>query len=229
MSLGNLDVNIVDIVFMLVMLTSMLLAFSRGLLKEIFSTGNWILSGWLSLTYYLDVKLIFIKYISSEILAEVASFTVIFIITLTLGALIIQFITTKFKKTTLAPTDKMLGLIFGIIRALIIVSIVTLLSMNTLWKNKSIPNWLTDAYSYSIIKKSVDIIVLLFPNKDSFIDLKHINLNKIENLKNKNIIEQLLEPPINIEENKDQYYKPSETEAMDRLINIETIDEDDAE
>ena len=30
---------------------------------------------------------------------------------------------------------------------------------------------------------------------------------------------------LNIEENNDQYYKPSETEAMDRLINIETIDE----
>ena len=83
MNLNNIDVNIIDIVFLLVMLISMSLAFSRGLLKELFSTGNWIFSGWISLNYYLNVKPILIKYISLEILAEVTAFTVIFIVSLT--------------------------------------------------------------------------------------------------------------------------------------------------
>jgi len=225
MNLNNIDVNIIDIVFLLVMLISMSLAFSRGLLKELFSTGNWIFSGWISLNYYLNVKPILIKYISLEILAEVTAFTVIFIVSLTLGTLISQFITGKFKKTALAPTDKMLGLIFGALRALIIISMVTLLSMNTLWKGKTVPYWLTNSYCYIIIQKSINVIELLLPNSSSFINTENLNFKNIQPKRTKKIIDQLLEPPINIEENNDQYYKPSETEAMDRLINIETIDE----
>ena len=73
MNLNSINVNIIDIAFLSVILISMLLAYSRGLLKEIFALSNWILAGWISLTYYLKIKLFFIKYISPEVLAEITS------------------------------------------------------------------------------------------------------------------------------------------------------------
>jgi len=227
MNLNSINVNIIDIAFLSIVLISMLLAYSRGLLKEIFALGNWILAGWISLTYYLKIKLFFIKYISPEVLAEITSFLILFLLSISVGTFISHFITNRFKKTALAPTDKILGLIFGFLRALIIVSIASLLLLNTLWKHKTIPEWVTDSYSYPIIIKSINFIEIIFPNNSSLFNYKSLNLNNIKDSTTNKIFEKLIEPPIKVEENTtDQYYKPSETEAMDRLINIETVDDE---
>ena len=226
MNLNSINVNIIDIAFLSVILISMLLAYSRGLLKEIFALSNWILAGWISLTYYLKIKLFFIKYISPEVLAEITSFLILFLLSIGVGTFISHFITSKFKKTALAPTDKILGLIFGFLRALIIISIVSLVLINTLWKHKTFPDRFTGSYSYPIIIKSINFIEIIFPNNSSLLDNQNLNLNDIKDSTTNKIFEKLLEPPIKVEENTaDQYYKPSETEAMDRLINIETIDD----
>ena len=226
MNLNSINVNIIDIAFLSIVLISMILAYSRGLLKEIFALANWILAGWIALTYYLKIKLFFIKYISPEVLAEITSFLILFLLSISIGTFISYFITSRFKKTALAPTDKILGLIFGFLRALIIISIVSLLLTNTLWKNKTIPDWFTDSYCYPIIIKSINFIKIIFPNNSSLFNNKSFNLNNIKDSTTNEIFKKLIEPPIKVEENTtDQYYKPSETEAMDRLINIETIDD----
>ena len=63
-----MDINYVDILFLLILIISVLFAFSRGIVKEIFSTGNWIISGWLAFKYYLEIQPYFLEYISIVIL-----------------------------------------------------------------------------------------------------------------------------------------------------------------
>ena len=224
MSFSIMDINYVDILFLLILIVSVLFAFSRGIVKEIFSTGNWIISGWLAFKYYLEIQPYFLEYISPEILADISSFSSLFIIFLFIGTLVNQFISSRVKNSVFAPLDKILGLFFGILRALILISIIVLLANNTIWKNKSLPVWLTSAYSFPIIKESSDLLVHIFPYSSSLLDGENLDLEKLKQNGVDKVIERLIDPPINNSPNEDGY-NASEREAMDRLLNLETTDD----
>ena len=156
--------------------------------------------------------------LSSEILSEICAFLIIFIFSVTVGTLINQFITGKLKQSSLAPLDKMLGVFFGIIRALVIASIIYLLALNTIWKTQPIPDWFKNTYSFTVIKQSADVLGKILQNP------KNLKFNEIQNKNSKIILDRLIEPPIEGEKNEDGY-NASEREGMDRLFNLEATEE----
>ena len=224
MDLNNLNINTFDIILLISILVSIIIGYSRGFIRESLSIFNWLFASWFAFKYYSKLKIIMLEFISTEILADALSFCLIFITIILTITVISNFISKNIKKSLLGPIDKILGMFFGLIRAVTLILVLVIAGNQTIWKNKTIPSLLYEANSYRMIILGITYLEKIFPNEIlSFdyesIDIKKLNLN---NIIDKNKLFE--EPPIKKNNEKDGAYTPAEREQMDRLNNIETIE-----
>ncbi|RKZ78106.1 MAG: CvpA family protein [Gammaproteobacteria bacterium] len=121
----------VDYVIIGIILLSAGISIIRGFIKEVLSLGSWILSFWVALTFSPHLATLLNNYIAAPSLRIFAAFTTLFIITLILAALVNHLISTLVEKTGLTGTDRSLGVIFGILRGIAIVTLLVLLAGTT--------------------------------------------------------------------------------------------------
>jgi membrane protein required for colicin V production len=224
MDFNNLNINTLDIILLISIIISIIIGYSRGLIREFLSIFNWLFASWLAFKYYSKLKTIMLDFISTDILADALSFGLIFLAIIITITMISNFISKNIKNSLLGPIDKVLGMFFGLIRAIMLILVLVIAGNQTIWKNNTIPSLLSEANSYRIIILGITYLEKIFPNEIiSFdyqsIDIKKLNLN---NIIDKNKLFE--EPPIKKNDEKEGAYTPAEREQMDRLNNIETIE-----
>lgn len=113
--------NNLDVIILIVIGISALIALSRGLVKEVLSIVGWVLAT-MSIIYLLPVLMPFAKaHISSGILAGVVTALVILILFFIAWILLTDKLIGKIRTSKLNGLDRMLGLFFGIVRACLLV------------------------------------------------------------------------------------------------------------
>ncbi len=117
-----IDYSIIGII-----LISAVIGLFRGFIKESFSLAIWTVAIWIGLTFSRSFS-VFIDFIKSPSARIIVAFVILFIITLILGALISYLLGELVKKTGLSGSDRFAGMIFGIARGLIVVSIIVMLA-----------------------------------------------------------------------------------------------------
>ena len=224
MDFNNININALDIIILISALISIIIGYSRGLIRESFSIFNWLFASWLSFKYYLNLKIILKNLISPEIIVDALSFGLIFLSVIISLSMISNFISKNIKNSLLRPIDNILGMIFGFLRAFILVLVLVIAGNQTIWKNDTIPSLLSKAYSYPIIVLGIAYLEKFFPNEIISFDYESLDIKK---LKLNNIIDKnklFEEPPIKKNDVNEGAYTPAEREQMNRLNNIETIE-----
>ena len=116
-----MQLNNLDIVILIVIGISALIALSRGLVKEVLSIIGWVLAT-LAVIYLLPVLMPFAKqYISSGILAGVTTAICILILFFIVWIYTTAGIVGNIRSSKLSGLDRTLGLFFGIVRAMLLV------------------------------------------------------------------------------------------------------------
>ena len=224
MDFNNLNINALDIIILISVLISIIIGYSRGLIRESFSIFNWLFASWLSFKYYSNLKIILKDLISPEIIVDALSFGLIFLTVIISLSMISNVISKNIKNSLLGPIDNILGMIFGFLRAFILVLVLVIAGNQTIWKNDAIPSLLSKAYSYPIIVLSIAYLEKFFPNEILSFDYESLDFKK---LKLNNIIDKnklFEEPQIKKNDVNEGAYTPAEREQMNRLNNIETIE-----
>ena len=134
----------IDYAILAVIGISALISLVRGFVKEAVSLIVWISAFFVASTFYLNLSTLLTN-ISDQLLRNAASIAILFISTLILGALVNYVIGQLVSKTGLSGTDRVLGIVFGALRGVLIIAAVlffmdayTPASSATWWQNSQL-------------------------------------------------------------------------------------------
>ncbi len=107
-----------------VMALSGLLAFMRGLVREVLGIGAWIGAAVIATTFQSLGREIAGRWISDPQLASAVSFVSLLIISLLVLSLIARLISKLVRGSVLGGVDRTLGLVFGLVRGAVLVTVL---------------------------------------------------------------------------------------------------------
>ncbi len=129
----------VDIVVIAIIGISVLIGLFRGLIKESISLATWILALWVGLTYGEKLASLLPFSVGSQTVQSLIGIVILFVIVILFGGIVNYLIGQLVDRTGLSGTDRMLGIIFGVLRGGLIVAALVLLAMLTNLPNE--PWW----------------------------------------------------------------------------------------
>lgn len=118
----------IDYAILGLILISAAIGFARGFTREVFSLTSWVLAVWVGLAFSRDFSRILESSINYPPARMAAAFAVLFFATLMLGGLFSYLLYQIVQKTGLTGGDRFAGLVFGIGRGLLVVSVLVLLA-----------------------------------------------------------------------------------------------------
>ena len=122
-----LGLNLADWFILIVLIASGIISFARGFTKEFLSLFLWLAAfiAAISLEYLATPKIN--EFIGNEEISKIISYIVVFVIFIFIGGMVIKFISKLIKWSGVSGFDRFLGVVFGLIRGLIVLFVIFLL------------------------------------------------------------------------------------------------------
>lgn len=120
--------NWVDYILLVVIAVSALLSLWRGFVKEALSLASWIAALWIGMLFFYDLSRVMRDWIDTPTIRNVVAFGLLFIGTLLVGGLVNYLAGQLISKTGLTSTDRILGMLFGVARGVVIVAVLVMLA-----------------------------------------------------------------------------------------------------
>ncbi|MDH3355555.1 MAG: CvpA family protein [Chromatiales bacterium] len=120
------SLNWLDYAILIIITLSVLISIIRGFTKEALSLAGWIIAGWVALTFSEKAEPLLRDYIEVPSIRLLVAFIALFIITLFLAAFVNYLVSQMVKKTGLSGTDRMIGVLFGVARGVVIVALLVM-------------------------------------------------------------------------------------------------------
>ena len=150
-----MTMNWIDIVVITIILLSGVFAFFKGFIREAFSILGLIAATILSFRFYKPLSVYLKSAISSTPLREFITFILLFFTLLAIVALISYIAKKIFSKAGLSFYDKLLGLLFGVVRGILIAYILIVIIEAT----QIAPKDLKKSKTYYAVKNTVGIFI----------------------------------------------------------------------
>lgn len=192
---------IIDIVVGAVVLISAIISFLRGFIREVLTIAGVAAGGFAAVLFGPSLSPIFGKWlgvgkdsenikklfdvIPMNIVADICAYAAIFIFVVIIVSVISHFTASTAKAMGLGPIDRTLGVIFGIIRALLLLSLLYL-PFHKLMSEDSKTEYFGKSKTHYYIEKTADYISKFLPSSDEVKD-------KINDTANSGIKGKLLE------------------------------------
>ncbi|MFT3809023.1 MAG: CvpA family protein [Micropepsaceae bacterium] len=157
--------TIFDLVIIAVLILSALLAAWRGFTREVLSIGAWIGA---AVVMFLagPTAVPFAKaYIDHEMVAMIAAYAAIFVLALIPLSYISFRIAEGVQGSAIGPVDRLLGLVFGAGRGLVVLGIGYLVFVS-LVSEARMPDWFKEARLRPLVESSGKVIASLLPSRD---------------------------------------------------------------
>lgn len=121
------QLNNLDVVILILTALSALIAVYRGFVREVMSIVGWVLAA-VAVFYLLPILTPFAKiYIASSMMAGFVTSLIILIVFYVIWLLSVDSLISKIRTSKLNSLDRMLGLLFGVLRACLLVVLFNIL------------------------------------------------------------------------------------------------------
>jgi membrane protein required for colicin V production len=164
-----------DYIILIIIGLSVITGLFRGFIKELFALGIWIAALWGAGHYSTQFSGILKPWVNQSELRLFASFIVIVLLVLLAGGLLNSLLSFLVNRSGLSGTDRLLGMVFGFIRAVFIISLLMVVAKisgfpEEKYKSQSklyaeftpVVKWM-----YSLVPNLLDKIKSIDPSDDS--------------------------------------------------------------
>ena len=135
-----LELNSADWCILVVLIASGIISFTRGFTKEFLSLFLWVAAfiAAISLEFLATPRIN--EFIGNEEISKIISYIFVFVIFIFVGGIVIKFISKLIKWSGASGFDRFLGVLFGLIRGLIVLFAIFLLLPSSLKTTDLISN-----------------------------------------------------------------------------------------
>lgn len=115
--------NAADWVIACIIGFSMLLSLKRGFTREAISLAAWVVALFGARILATSLSALLIGHVDGAVLRELIAFGVLFIVILFVGLLVAQLFGEVVKRSVLSFSDRLLGMVFGFSRGILLVTV----------------------------------------------------------------------------------------------------------
>jgi len=169
-----MPITLLDIILIVVMLVSGLLAMVRGFMREVLSITAWVLAAAATLYSYGKLLPLAKQYFNNDIVAAVAVVGGVFLVTLLIVSVLTIRVSDMVLDSRVGALDRTLGFLFGLGRGLVIV-VVAFQFFTWLVPDRSQPEWVKDAKSRVVLAGTGQWLMSMLPD-----DPESTILNKLK-------------------------------------------------
>jgi len=211
-------INIFDAIVVGILLLSCIFAFYRGFVREVLSLSAWVGAGIVTLYYFPAVADKLHPYFKKQDAAAAIGALALFVVAL-IGFSVINTLIMKFLKkgTDVGMLDNLLGLAFGAVRGVFILSLGYFLLTIAIPDEKQYPQWLQKSTTRPYIEKGAIALAKAAP--DYLREISSLQKKAMAKVQGERTDSAASSEPVE-EPAKDENagYKKSSTSQLDRLM-----------
>jgi len=172
-----MPITLLDLILLIVMLISGLLAMIRGFIREVLSIAAWALAAGAGVYAYAKLLPMAKGSFGSDIVAAAVVVGSAFLLTLLIVSIITVRISDMILDSRVGALDRTLGFVFGLARGLVIV-VVAFLFFSWLVPERSQPGWVRDAKSRVVLQGTGQWLMSMLPDDPESTILKRLKRPK---------------------------------------------------
>ena len=169
--------SIIDIIYLIITILSLIKCFKKGFVLSILSMAKWLLAYIITLIIFPRIKPYLENIIDNEYVLDVGLGITIFIVVIFLVLMINRGISKAVRYTGIGNLDTIFGFFFGFVRAYII-SVCIFSGVHIVYNYDKWPINVDKSYVFPYLEKGSNYLLKEFPDEKTYQDSKE----KIEEL-----------------------------------------------
>ena len=169
--------SIIDILYLIITILSLIKCFKKGFVLSILSMAKWLLAYIITLIIFPRVKPYLKNIIDNEYVLDVGLGIAIFVVVIFLVLMINKGISKAVRYTGIGSLDTIFGFFFGFLRAYII-SVCIFSGVHIVYNYDKWPINIDKSYAFPYLEKGSNYLLKEFPDEKTYQDSKE----KIEEL-----------------------------------------------
>jgi membrane protein required for colicin V production len=214
--------NALDLAIITVIALSAIFAFARGFVREVLSIAAWVGAAAVTRYGFSDIYGMIVRFVATPLLADLIAGAGLFVISLIALTILTGYVARFVQSSALSPIDRTLGLIFGLARGVVLVSLAYLVVDVSLPQNDR-PGWIKEAKSERFLAKGADMLRDALPESlqvrsAAAADDAHRAFERAQEAQKAMRAYSTPAPPSTPSQASAPNYKTGERRDMDRLI-----------
>ncbi len=154
--------EIADIVVVIVLIVSGLLAYFRGLVREVLSLATWIGAALAAYYSFRYVQPYARDLIGVKGIADAGTGVVLFVAALLILTLLNHLISGRVKESALGAVDRGLGFLFGLARGALLVCVAYIVA-TWFWENDDLASYIGEPRAMPYVRDGADVLRQIVP------------------------------------------------------------------